>query len=225
MQKDRKDPNYIAGAIANAAAVLIDFDGVIIDSEWPIYQTWRRVFQSQGHELSQDIYIRCIGSDFDTWSPQTYLEELTGKTYDWDQINTQRQVEIMHELKGSEPMPGARALLQQLEQSESAIVSSSSHHWVDEWMEKLNLMHLVNTTVCKGDAPKIKPAPDLFLEAARQLNVNPSDCIVIEDSHNGMHAAHDAGMKVIAVPNRLTNILDFSNAEWSVQSLTDLLAD
>ena len=86
-------------------------------------------------------------------------------------------------------------------------------------------MHLVNTTVCKGDAPKIKPAPDLFLEAARQLNVNPSDCIVIEDSHNGMHAAHDAGMKVIAVPNRLTNILDFSNAEWSAQSLTDLLAD
>ena len=215
----------MADAIADAAAILIDFDGVILDSEWPIYQTWLHVFEREGHELSPEMYIRCIGSDFDTWSPQTYLEELTGKTYDWDQINTQRQVEIMRELKGSEPMPGARALLQQLEQSESAIVSSSSHHWVDEWMEKLNLMHLVNTTVCKGDAPKIKPAPDLFLEAARQLNVNPSDCIVIEDSHNGMHAAHDAGMKVIAVPNRLTNILDFSNAEWSAQSLTDLLAD
>jgi len=223
VQKDRKDPNYIASAIANAAAVLIDFDGVIIDSEWPIYQTWRRVFQSQGHELSQDIYIRCIGSDFDTWSPPAYLEELTGKKYNWEQMNAERQVEIMRELEGSEPMPGARALLEQLQHSPSAIVSSSSHHWVDQWMDKLELMHLVNTTVCKGDAPRIKPAPDLFLEAARQLNVEPSDCLVIEDSHNGMHAAHAAGMEVLAVPNRLTSILDFSQAAWFAESLSELI--
>ena len=224
VQNDITSSHSVTDAIADAAAVLIDFDGVIIDSEWPIYQTWLHVFQREGHQLSPEMYIRCIGSDFDTWSPPAYLEELTGKRYDWDQINAERQVEIMRELEGAEPMPGARALLQKLEHSPSAIVSSSSHHWVDEWMNKLDLMHLVNTTVCKGDAPKIKPAPDLFLEAARQLNVNPSDCLVIEDSHNGMHAAHHAGMKVIAVPNRLTSILDFSDAAWSAQSLHDLVA-
>ena len=131
VQKNRKDPNYIAGAIANAAAVLIDFDGVIIDSEWPIYQTWRRVFQSQGHELSQDIYIRCIGSNFDTWSPPAYLEELTGETFDWDKINAERQVELTRDLEDAEPMPGAAELLKKLEHSPSAIVSSSSHRWVD----------------------------------------------------------------------------------------------
>lgn len=212
-------------ALADAAAVLIDFDGVILDSEWPIYQAWLQVFQREGHELSPEIYIQCIGSDFDTWSPPAYLEELTGKRYDWNQMDADRQVEIMRQLEDSEPMPGARALLEQLEHFPSAIVSSSSHNWVDEWMDKLDLMHLVNTTVCRGDAPKIKPAPDLFLEAARQLDVNPSDCLVIEDSHNGMHAAHDAGMKVIAVPNRLTNILDFSGAAWSAQSLIELVAE
>ena len=90
-------------------------------------------------------------------------------------------------------------------------------------MNKLNLMPLVNTTVCRGDAPKIKPAPDLFLEAARQLNVEPSDCLVIEDSHNGMHAAHAAGMEVLAVPNRLTSILDFSQAAWFTESLSELI--
>ena len=212
-------------ALSDAAAVLIDFDGVIIDSEWPIYQSWRRVFEREGHELSQDVYIHCIGSDFDTWSPPDYLEELTGESFDWDRINEERQVEIMRDLEGVHPMPGATELLKHLESARSAIVSSSSHPWVDGWMNKLGLMPLVNTTVCRGDAPRIKPAPDLYLEAAKQLGANPADCLVIEDSHNGMNAAHDAGMKVIAVPNRLTNILDFSKAEWFAESLSDVFAD
>ena len=63
-----------------------------------------------------------------------------------------------------------------------------------------------------------------FLEAARQLNVEPSDCLVIEDSHNGMHAAHAAGMEVLAVPNRLTSILDFSQAAWFAESLSELIS-
>ena len=223
MQTGQKKSNTpIPQALANAAAVLIDFDGVIIDSEWPIYQSWCRVFEREGHELSQDIYIHCIGSDFDTWSPPAYLEELTSGTFDWDKIHAERQLEIMRDLQDAKPMPGAAELLQSLEHKLSAIVSSSSHRWVDGWMEKLDLMPLVDTTVCRGDAARIKPAPDLFLEAARQLEVSPEDCIVIEDSHNGMKAAHAAGMQVLAVPNRLTDILDFSEAKWFAKSLTGL---
>jgi HAD superfamily hydrolase (TIGR01509 family) len=86
-------------------------------------------------------------------------------------------------------------------------------------VEKLELMPYFNTTVCRGDAPKIKPAPDLFLEAARQLDIKPEHCLVIEDSMNGLISAHQAGMKVLAVPNRLTSVLDFSKAEWVVTSL------
>jgi len=85
------------------------------------------------------------------------------------------------------------------------------------------LMHCFNTVVCRGDALKIKPAPDLYIEAAKRLEINPSDCIVIEDSLNGMLSAHSAGMQVIAVPNRLTSVLDFSAADWSVNTLSDLL--
>ena len=121
MQKDQKDSNTntntMTRALADAAAVLIDFDGVIIDSEWPIYQTWRRVFEREGHELSQDIYIHCIGSDFDAWSPPDYLEELTGESFDWDKINAERQVEIMRDLEDARPMLGAAELLQSLEHS------------------------------------------------------------------------------------------------------------
>lgn len=222
VQKKSSEKMDLGHALANAGAVLIDFDGVIIDSEWPIFQSWHRVFQREGHELSQHDYVRCIGSDFDTWSPPDYLEKLTGTTFDWDRINAERQEEIMRDLEGVQPMPGAAELLKLLEHSLSAIVSSSSREWVESWMHELKLMPLVNTTVCRGDAPRIKPAPDLFLEAARQLDVPPGECIVIEDSHNGMHAAHAAGMKVVAVPNKLTNILDFSAAQWRVSSLSDI---
>lgn len=224
MQANPQSSITVTRALSDAAAVLIDFDGVIIDSEWPIYQSWRRVFEREGHKLSQDVYIHCIGSDFDAWSPPDYLEELTGETFDWDKVNAERRVEIMRDLENARPMPGAAELLQSLEHRPSAIVSSSSHRWVDGWMEQLGLMPLVNTTVCKGDAARIKPAPDLFLEAARRLDVNPAECIVIEDSHNGMNAAHAAGMKVIAVPNQLTDILDFSKAEWFARSLLELVA-
>jgi len=206
-------------ALSEAKAILFDFDGVILDSEWPIYQSWKRVFEREGQDLAQEVYVKCIGSDFDTWSPPSYLEELTGKTFDWEMENAVRQVEIMRDLENALPMPGAAELIKAFADKPTAVVSSSSHNWVDGWVNKLGLMPYFNTTVCRGDAPKIKPAPDLFLEAARQLDLAPSDCLVIEDSMNGLLSAHAAGMKVWAVPNRLTSVLDLSAANWLSDSL------
>lgn len=209
-------------AIRDAKAVLFDFDGVVLDTEWPIYVTWKQLFEREGFDLPPEVYVKCIGSDFDTWSPEKHLEELSGKTFDWDAENAARQVEILKALEGSVAMPGAAELIKSLTNHHSAVVSSSSHAWVDGWLEKLGLAKYFNTTVCRGDAPRIKPAPDLYLEAARQLDISPSDCLVIEDSMNGMLSAHEAGMKVLAVPNRLTSVLDFSAAEWQVESLEGL---
>lgn len=206
-------------AINDSKAVLFDFDGVILDTEWPIYQSWKRLFEREGQDLAQDIYVKCIGSDFDTWSPPRYLEELTDKSFDWDKENAVRQVEIMRDLANAKPMPGVEKLIKGLVEKPTAVVSSSSHNWVDGWVDKLGLMPYFNTLVCRGDAPKIKPAPDLFMEASKQLGIAPKDCLVIEDSMNGLLSAHQAGMKVLAVPNRLTSVLDFSQAEWQAASL------
>lgn len=210
-------------ALKEARAILFDFDGVILDSEWPIFQSWHRLFAREGHVLDQNEYVNCIGSDFEVWSPQLLLEELTGKHFNWDIENPARQIEIERDLATAEPMPGVRKLVESLTNKPTAVVSSSSHRWVDGWVNKLDLAPHFNTTVCRGDAPKIKPAPDLFLEASRQLNVNPRECLVIEDSMNGLLAAHQAGMSVLAVPNRLTRALDLSAANWMVDSLEELV--
>ena len=206
-------------------AVLFDFDGIIIDSEWPIYESWKRVFEGEGETLAVETYVQCIGSDFDTWSPEKYLEELTGRSYDWPTINAQRQVELEADLEGVKPLPGVIELLQKLNAGgmKVAIVSSSSHNWVDAWLEKLDLMQYLEHIVCKGDAPRIKPAPDLYEEGARRFSLPPEQCLVIEDSLNGVKAGNAAGCVTIAVPSRLTSCLDFSTADDVIQSLIDLV--
>ena len=209
----------------NFAAVLFDFDGVLVDTEWAIYQAWLATFQAHGHDLPLDVYTRCIGSDFATWSPKTHLEELSGLAFDWHDLDAKRQKAIMADLAGEGPMPGVMALLENLTAQgiRRAVVSSSSHHWVDGWLEKLAFAEHFETVVCRGDAPQIKPSPDLYLEAAKRLGLEPKDCLVIEDSLNGMHAAKAAGMCVWIVPNRVTAGLDFSCADRIFPSLSEFI--
>lgn len=204
-------------------ALLFDFDGVILDTEWPIYLTWLNFFQKHGQELPLETYIKCIGSDFATWSPEKHFEELTGLTPDWAEFHITRNIEIRKEVAKLDAMPGIRECLE-LAQSKNipcVVVSSSQHNWVDRWIEKIGLRDLFQDTICRGDAPQIKPAPDLFQEACIRLNLPPSECLVIEDSLNGMKAAHEAGCPVVAIPNRITQCIDFSDAECQFDSLTE----
>jgi HAD superfamily hydrolase (TIGR01509 family) len=206
-------------------AVLFDFDGVIVDTEWAIYEAWHRTFLAHGHPLPLETYTQCIGSDFDTWSPKTHLEDLTGGSFDWHDLDSRRQEEIVRELANEGPMTGVLELLESLytQDIRIAVVSSSSHQWVDGWLERLGLAQWFDAVVCRGDAPRIKPAPDLYLEAARRLRVNPAASLVIEDSLNGVKAAKAAGSPVWAVPNRCTACLDFSLADAILPDLNAAL--
>lgn len=204
-------------------AVLFDFDGILVDTEWAIYQAWRRTFEAHDHELPLDTYVRCVGSDFDTWSPKTHLEDLTGKSFDWHQLDEDRQVEIRRDLEQAGPMPGVVPLLERLkgEGRRLAVVSSSSHFWVDGWLDRLGLAACFDTVVCRGDAPRIKPTPDLWLEALIRLKVEAEAALAIEDSLNGVHSAKEAGLTVWAIPNRTTANINFAEADRVFTSMED----
>ncbi len=199
----------------SVSTVLFDFDGILVDTEWEIYQAWSETFREHGQDLPLSLYTRCIGSDFDAWSPKLHLEDLTQLKFDWIKMDERRQIRIRTALEKQGPFEGVVDVLKLLAERgiPAAVVSSSSHHWVDGWLEKLGLIGFFQEIVCKGDAPKIKPAPDLFLEASSRLKIAPSDCLVIEDSLNGLNAAKAAGMMAWIVPNRVTAGLDFSRAE------------
>ncbi len=197
------------------SAVLFDFDGILVDTEWAIYEAWLETFRREGQNLPLSLYTRCIGSDFDTWSPKSYLEELTGEAFDWEEKDEARQVVIRAALVEQGPIEGVVDLLEEIRKRgiRLAVVSSSSHSWVDGWLEKLELDGFFEEVICRGDAPKIKPAPDLYLAAAEKLGVEPGKCLVIEDSLNGLLSASAAGMRTWVVPNRVTSALDFSVAD------------
>ena len=206
-------------------ALLFDFDGLIVDTEWPIYQAWCQTFRDYGHPLSLETFNQCIGTNFDTWSPKTHLEELTGTRIDWDPLDCARQSSIEKNLEGAPAMPGIPESVHAGRKSgfKLGVVSSSSHRWVDGWLQRIGLFDQFNLTVCRDDAPRIKPAPDLYLEAARQLDLNPGSCLVVEDSVNGIKAAKAAGMPSVAIPNRVTACCDFSLADHVLSSASDLV--
>lgn len=204
-------------------AILFDFDGTLVDTEWTIYQAWLETFRRYQQDLPIEVYVQCIGSDFNTWSPQTHLEELTGRSFDWPEMDAARQVEIEANLSEQGPVEGTRELLAALAgKTRLAVVSSSSHRWVDGWLERLELASFFESVICRGDAPRIKPAPDLYLACASALEVAPANCLVIEDSLNGLRSAKRAGMMAYAIPNRITVVSDFSEADAVFQTLPQL---
>ncbi len=206
-------------------AVLFDFDGVLVDTEWAIYKSWERVFSAHGHKLPLDCFNQCLGSGYTHWNPADHLESLTGKTYDWDTINAERQERIHADLAQAGLMTGAMEILDYCRDQKLplAVASSSSHRWVDDWLEKLDIRNRFVSVLCRDDGYPVKPDPALYLATACRLELAPADCLVIEDSENGTTAAHRAGIPVISVPNRITECASFELATCRVASLHEAL--
>jgi beta-phosphoglucomutase-like phosphatase (HAD superfamily) len=102
------------------------------------------------------------------------------------------------------------------------VASSSPENWVVGHLTRLGLIEFFEQIVTADDVEKTKPDPALFLLAAEKLGVTPQQAIVFEDSRNGVLAGKRAGMYVVAVPNPLTDGMDFSEADLKLGSLADL---
>ena len=208
------------------SGIIFDFDGVLVDTEWAIFSSWVDLFAREGQQLTIHDYAPCLGAGYSHWDPARYLEQLTGKSYDWEQENAARQARIEAELSRHKLMPGAMELLEWCcEQGIGiTVASSSSRRWVGGWLERLNATHYFPRIFCRTDGYAVKPAPDLFLAAQAFLGLEADDCLIIEDSENGIRAAKNAGIPCAAVPNRLTALCDLSAADFHATSLNDLLA-
>lgn len=205
--------------------VILDFDGVILDSEVAVYEEWKAYHEANGSNLPLDLYGRCVGSDHATWDPKRHFEEQTGWTPDWENASREVNVRIRQRLEGAGPMPGVTSLMDHWrgEGLPIAVASSSNHAWVDGWLERLGLADHVVSTHCREDVDRVKPAPDLFHRAAASLDIDPAALLVVEDSHNGVKAARAAGLAVVAVPNSITREQDFRSAGRVLPNMHALL--
>ncbi|MFN2143804.1 MAG: HAD family hydrolase [Anaerolineales bacterium] len=209
-------------------ALIFDFDGLILDTEMPDYQSWQRVYQSYGQELPLEKWATIVGgtgeSDFD---PNDYLEELTGQRVDREQIWIDRRKDYLEHLEQQPVLPGVTAYLEDAVRLglRLGVASSSPQNWVEGHLTRLGLRDYFEQVVTADDVERTKPDPALFLLTAQRLDVQPAQAIVFEDSHNGVLAGKRAGMFVVAVPNPLTAGMDFSQADLRLDSLADLPLD
>ncbi|MBL9157905.1 MAG: HAD-IA family hydrolase [Verrucomicrobiales bacterium] len=205
-------------------ALLFDFDGLILDTEFPIYEAWREDYLAHGHDLPLEVYAACVGSDFNRFDPKSHLESLVGRTIDWPDRDLWRERNALERVKQLPPLPGVVALLDAASSLglPCAVASSSPRSWVEGHLGRLGLLHRFRLIRCIDDVAAPKPSPDLFLAAAAGLGVAPSEALALEDSRNGLLAAKAAGCPCIVVPNRVTAHLDFEGALMILASLEEI---
>lgn len=204
-------------------ALIFDFDGLIFDTETAIYEAWRELYAAHGFPLTLETWAQCVGSDFGHYDPMKDLESMLGRTLDWNPLAQRRREYVAEILKDRDPMPGVRErVLEAHEHGIScAVASSSTHEWVDGWLKKLGLFDFFENITCLEDTGKVKPDPSLFLHAAKKLSVDPQNAVVLEDSLNGLRAAHAAEMRCVVVPCAVTRHLVFPGAWKQLRSLED----
>jgi HAD superfamily hydrolase (TIGR01509 family) len=204
-------------------AIIFDFDGLLVDTEWPAFVAWSAIYKEHGAVLDLSVWVACVGTQ-GGFDPAVHLSQLTGNVLQSDLLfldKEKRKKEICDQLPF---MPGALELFEQArgKQLKLAVASSSDQKWVHHHLKRLNHLHLFDVVVTKDDVARVKPDPELYLLAAQKLGVEPANCLVFEDSLNGVKAAKAAGMYCLGVPNRVTGILDFSLADGKVGSLCEI---
>jgi HAD superfamily hydrolase (TIGR01509 family) len=203
------------------AAVVLDFDGVILDSEMPEYESNRRIFERCGAALTVDDWCGQIGVWTGDYAQRWHsrLSGLTGQAPTFDEYEIEKR-RIFAELLPSGPMSGISELLDLLNDAgvPVAIASSSPSRWVVPAVTRLGIAARVRAIVTADDVTRRKPEPDVYLEALRRLGVAAARSVAIEDSAPGVTAAVAAGLWTVAIPHRLTATHDLRRAHLQVSS-------
>jgi len=203
------------------AAVIFDFDGLILETEMPQYRAWRDAFARFGVSMPIDLWVRCLGRGTGAVDFVAHLAAATHLPVDREHVTRAARKQAGAEILAAEVMPGVWEYLDDAEQNGMRIglASGSTRDWVGGHLDRLGLARRFETIVTHEDTDRHKPDPDPFLECARRLAVAPGRCLVLEDSPNGVLAAKAAGMTVIAVPTEMTAPLDLSAADLKIDSL------
>jgi HAD superfamily hydrolase (TIGR01509 family) len=183
------------------AAIIFDLDGVLLDSEQRWNEAKEALVREAGGTWLEEAPTMMMGMSSPEWS--AYLRDDLGVQRDLDAINDD-VVRRMHESyeDGLPLLPGALETVRALAARwPLGLASSSNREIIDVFLERSGVGDLFGATVSSEQVARGKPAPDVYLETARRLDVDPPACVAIEDSANGLRAAHAAGMPVIAAPN------------------------
>jgi len=183
-------------------AVVFDMDGVIVDSEQVWEDVRKELVADWGGRDTPGAQRAMMGMSSPEWS--RYMHEELGLPQTPEEISDEVVRRMLRRYHAELPLvESALDVIRELaKRTRLAVASSSNRPLIDAVLETAGIATCFAVTVSSEEVPRGKPSPDVYLEAARRLRVAPDRCVAIEDSANGILAAHAAGMFVIAYPNR-----------------------
>ena len=207
-------------------ALIFDFDGTILDTETPVFESWAEAYRAGGAEpIALSIWLEHIGkADGHGLDVRGMLCEHLGVEILPPEIEDHRRSvrdEMLHDL------PLRSGVQHWIEAAQAfrvplAIASSSPSDWVRPHLKRLGLDGVFGVVSCADPPTPGKPDPAVYLRACDQLDVRPADALAIEDSTHGVSAAMAAGMRCIAAPGPITRTMNFDHATIRVDDLASL---
>lgn len=205
-------------------ALIFDFDGLILETEQPDYESWSKLYRDHGEELSMDLWSDVIGRGHKFFDPFAELERrLQRRLPERERLLAARRAHHLEMIAVLEVLPGVVEMISEARSLglRLGVASSSSRAWVSGNLDRLGLAgwDCIRT---RDDVVEAKPDPELYLSVCAGVGVRPERAVALEDSANGIRAAKAAGMKCVAIPNAMTAGLDLGGADLRLDSLADL---
>lgn len=206
-------------------AIIFDMDGVLVDSEPFNIEIEKRQFELNHILISEEEHHQYMGVATDVmWKEIAKGQSLPLPVEALIEQNKKESIHYFTELKEIPVMPGLIDLLEKLTSKNFpiAVASSSFPEIIELILQKTGLRKHFQVMVSSQEAGKSKPEPDVFLLAAKRLGINPENCMVIEDSANGIRAAKAAGMRCIAFEGPGANPANQKQADAVIKSFDQL---
>ena len=204
------------------SAVVFDLDGVLWDGE-PLYrEAVNVVLAPYGHRLSDEEYAMIMGHSVEaSWEWLRQRFQLTEPPAQLLRADSEAVLRLLEQ--SLQTLPGARPLIDELRRRAVpiAVASASLRHWVDATLLGLGLQDTFDATVSASEVDNAKPAPDLYLAAAKRLDVEPRHCLAIEDTLAGVRSAKAAGMFAVQLRAASTALPPLDEADLVIDSFAD----
>lgn len=204
--------------------LIFDFDGLILETEGPSYQSWEEVYRSFGIPLPFSTWSKIIGTTQGEFDPSLELQKQVQGNVDWEAVESRRLASEKAILETQTVLPGVEQYLLDARRLELkiGIASSSSCEWVNGHLSRLGLMDYFDCIIAADDVRRVKPDPELYLTVLSRLGLRAEETIALEDSPLGIQSAKQAGLYCVVVPNGLTRQLRLSEADLLLSSLSEL---